>query len=250
MRIVPCSEYRAYSGAVWANIRAPLEQYMRGRTWTRNNINLYWGRRKIALNRWLEYRQENIAKFQILPECADVLFHPIFTEVIEAPPATQVTEASFNDALSRVPEIVAEWQANCENALIALLPTGNSSAGSDHSTQLTLAATVWNCSNCNHNIWYPDVLTHRCLTWFHSTKDLPPAEQQYGYTYQFLKSRRWFVNFLKVDQVACGNAEKIIRACNLDPGTVTVAEMDGLGSSFMCSYCKKPQLLNWREAVS
>ncbi|KAJ7750403.1 hypothetical protein DFH07DRAFT_961369 [Mycena maculata] len=234
---------------IWKNIAPTMIQYIQDCIWEKADSEHYRARREIALQVWTRSRNALLASdpWLILPPALDVVFHPIFLAGIESPPdTTPVDAASFDAAMSRIREVIADWRADAERRLAAcILPAGVPV------TTLQRARTVATCCVCECSLVYPALLTHTCFTRFYAPKDLRPDERRYAHTYALAKSRRWTCEgFVNASEQHDALAE-LFRACGVadwDNG-VWAAELDARNPLVSCGGCKQG-VMDWRAAVN
>ena len=103
-------------------------------------------------------------------------------------------------------------------------------------------------------LWFPRVLGHRCLTKPRG-RDLSDAATNLSVL--ICHRQRWSCDsVITVDQEACEAAVAIIKACEMDPRTATVDDMDQLDARLECLKCLVPNAeenfhiaFGWRSAV-
>lgn len=93
-------------------------------------------------------------------------------------------------------------------------------------------------------LFYPKVMGHRCLT--------RESHYNYGRTdpSQYLddfcmRRTKWSCESIKTDKKLSKMMESIIEACDLDPLTATISDMDGLDAWLAC-----PRCASWSDAAT
>ncbi|KAJ6504136.1 hypothetical protein C8R47DRAFT_178196 [Mycena vitilis] len=239
-------EYRDLTERIWNKISAAVIQYIKDCVWEDLDCKHYFPRRWIAFEVWANYRASLPADdVTILPPSLDVVFHPIFLAVIEAPPDTVVDTASFDAVIPKIPQVIAEWRADAEARLAKiLLPASEPVAA------LKLAKTVATCRVCHCSFVYPAILTHGCFTRFYAPKDLRPDEAKYAEMYRTQETRMWTCEgFIRASD--SGDAiRELLRVCGAEYETASVAEVDERNPIMSCVGCAHLRPMNWRAAVN
>lgn len=108
---------------------------------------------------------------------------------------------------------------------------------------------MFECSQCSSVLQYPSVLGHECNVAVFG----PETEIYFKFVWDVSYSRTLPVEAF--DAVDIRIASQIVRACGMDPGTATHAEMETLDLRFCCQmgpefYAGARMVTRWRHALT
>ncbi|OSX63251.1 hypothetical protein POSPLADRAFT_1045631 [Postia placenta MAD-698-R-SB12] len=127
-----------------------------------------------------------------------------------------------------------------------IMEAPSASTGTD---PLELAVVMFECSQCSSVLQYPSVLGHECNVAVFG----PETEIYFKFVWDVSYSRTLPVEAF--DAVDIRIASQIVRACGMDPGTATHAEMETLDLRFCCQmgpefYAGARMVTRWRHALT
>lgn len=231
---------------MWKTIQPPLEelmQYIKSRHLFKYHRILMYSREAVLKN-LLESFIASRPPLEAVPSLADFASMSVFQSILESPVDVEVTEASFLQPVSHLPELAEEWRQSTMQFLLGLVRHGS------ETSQLSLATTVFKCAHCSTLISFPRILVHPCMFSSYTSRTAKGERHCFwqgggpwnyggkGVTFEEAASEasRQFVI------MSGGNAQK-----------VTAAEMDSKDSRFECLRCDNISpifgLMTWRQAV-
>lgn len=182
-----------------------------------------------------------------MPRFADIAYLPQFRRIMEAPSASTVTTDMFDALRNELPALIADWQEDATRKLRQIAATA---VGIPEGTDpLELAVVMFECSQCSSVLQYPSVLGHECNVAVFG----PETEIYFKFVWDVSYSRTLPVEAF--DAVDIRIASQIVRACGMDPGTATHAEMETLDLRFCCQmgpefYAGARMVTRWRHALT
>jgi hypothetical protein len=182
-------------------------------------------RRNLMLNRAtilkdvLEKYAANLPINHPAPGMGDIADFPAFkTILLDTPLDNVITPGSFEDAVSLLPALSAEWRASKELELLEILGPHTSLA------DLQLAATRFRCMGCSHDIPYPRIIVHQCLRQLNCDEQ-PANQREMDFSAcQEILGRIWSPTRC-VKSTVEQKMNSIILQCGLDPATATHQEL-------------------------
>ncbi|KAJ3556130.1 hypothetical protein NM688_g2194 [Phlebia brevispora] len=203
----------------------------------------------------------------ILPQAVDIARHDELRDIILAPQETVVMPETFEPLQPLFRKWAEEWRESCRTSLAKTYPTDEKSDESPPDTHvLDLAATAWTCKCCSLHrerhpvLQYPEVLEHGCLNRrMHQFEiGMFAHRDEWEYAVRAVTGyRKWTIEpLIMEDAHTC--AVEVIRACGMDPATVTREEMDKLDVRLTCKGCWKgyspdpveiKKIFSWRAAL-
>lgn len=100
--------------------------------------------------------------FPLLPEVA---LMDEFRTVLESVPLEQdISEGAFDDAIEKLPKLVAQWKTSLDETLLDILRQSTTYSGQDLPEDvLSHASSIFKCRACKAPLSYPTVLAHQCF---------------------------------------------------------------------------------------
>lgn len=178
-----------------------------------------------------------------IPNIADVLEMENFRALIEDTPLQEGTIADkFEDAMTEFPSLVDNWRQAKNRELVGIMKVERTGAVE---SMLLLATTFFQCIACKFPVEYSQVLGHSCLTYpgrgnsIHIELGCTPWNH-----------RRNGVFF---HRGAFRAAESILRACHVNPETVTTEGLQLADPLIECLTCaslgQDRVMMRWPQAV-
>ncbi|KIJ18021.1 hypothetical protein PAXINDRAFT_97546 [Paxillus involutus ATCC 200175] len=239
----------------WDRVRPQLEQKMIDCRKRRLEEAVYKPRRKLLVEFYDAYVRQPApegAAIELLPSIADLDHLPDFDTIIKLPEGTDVNAETFKSAFERLPALVQEWRAGVDAQLAALvvippeLSTNSLSADqvadqkSKSAERLRLASAVFNVPSSGVLWMFPDLLA---LSMFHTRY----------YSSGQVCHHPWSLTTEHGNAVIelFKEAAYVVRACGLDPQTVTVEDMDTRNARLICNLCSSPnpRVRTWTDAL-
>jgi hypothetical protein len=179
----------------------------------------------------------------LIPTVADVALSPSVDAIItDKRTDFVVTRQTFEDInlMQTLPSIFSEWKIQLDDELVRMVQAKLSEPFTKD--QLLLATTVFYCGACRINLFYPQVLVHRCPIPFRdivvNCLECPPWNSS---------------GKIKFDRNVHQAAIDIIDILGLDPKTTTAEDMIGRNSILQCLDCRATRqgrmTMNWSRAV-
>jgi hypothetical protein len=183
-----------------------------------------------------EYIRGLPADALIFPNIGDVaLYPPVQAILTDERPDFIVNRQTFEDINLKqtLPSIVSDWKIRLDDELIQMAQLKLSEPFTkDH---LLLATTVFYCSACAIDLFYPQVLVHMC-----------PSSHIERTAWNSSGNIKFYRD---VHQAAID----VIHILGLDPKTVTAEEMSVKNSVLQCLDCRATRqgrmTMNWSRAV-
>ena len=179
----------------------------------------------------------------LIPNIADVaLSPPVHAILTDERTDFLVTRETFENInlMQTLPSIVSDWKIRLDDELVRMVQAKLS----EHFTkdQLLLATTVFYCDACYIDLFYPQVLVHRCSSPYrvaiHDSLDFP-AWNSFGN--------------IKFDRNIHQAAIDIIDILGLDPKAVTAEDMTVRNRVLQCLDCRATRqgrmTMIWSRAV-
>ncbi|KAJ3557330.1 hypothetical protein NM688_g1532 [Phlebia brevispora] len=216
---------------------------------------------------YAEWRNDQDSE-AVLPQAVDLSIHSELQDLVFAPGDIEVHKATFEPLRELLPTWVEQWRIKCRSTLAKTYVTDGESGDRAADAQfLNLATAVWTCRLCSHHpdrqlvLHYPEVMEHRCL--------YKPLSE--GLIRQYVDEDEWKCLVSLVSQHSSWSsvqltaekarpwASEVIRACGMDPASVTTEEMDKLDVRLICKECwranrsssvETKKVFSWRAAVS
>ena len=176
----------------------------------------------------------------LIPTIADVALSPsVHAIVTDERTDFIVTRQTFEDInlMQNLPSIVSDWKVRLDDELVQMVQVKLSETFTkDH---LLLATTVFYCNACQIDLFYPQVLVHKCLSLYKSS------------------SSRYLVwnssGNIKFNQNVHQSAIDIIDVLGLDPKAVTAEDMIVSNRVLQCLDCRTTRqgrmTMIWSKAV-
>jgi hypothetical protein len=217
---------------------------------------------------------------QWFPNSVDFCLMDEFRALILDPSTddSTITEASFKDIESCIPDAAEEWRLSQSRSLLELLPEGMNettedatSQTNDASTRLELATTFFSCKKClgrgivlqsknksakkkePHPVTYSRILTHDCLNDPSPVNDQDPNFEILSRL--SIRKQPWHLqgDLVKFHRAASIIAHNVVTACGKDPAVTTASEMDEQDFRVECRRCSKGVssrlVMTWTMAV-
>ena len=164
----------------------------------------------------------------LIPTVKDVaLSPPVHAIITDERTDFEVTQQTFEDInlMQTLPSIFSDWKIRLDDELVRMVQVGLSEPFTKD--QLLLATTVFYCGACHIDLFYPQVLVHRCPTPFKAI------------VVNCLECPAWNssgnIKFARYGHQA---AIDIINILGLDPKTVTAEDMSVRNSVLQCLDCR------------
>ena len=179
----------------------------------------------------------------LAPNLADVgLSPPVHAILTDERTDFIVTRQTFENInlMQTFPSIFSDWKNRLDDELVRMVQVKLSEPFTKD--QLLLATTVFYCGACDVDLFYPQVLVHKC-TWPHMTS-----------LDNSLKYPAWNSSgSIKFDRDIHQAAIDIINILGLDPKAVTAEDMTTRDSVLQCLDCRKTRqgrmTMIWLRAV-
>ena len=179
----------------------------------------------------------------LIPTVADVdLFPPVHAIITDERSDFIVTRQTFEDInlMQTLPSIFSDWKIRLDDELVRMVQVELSEPFTKD--QLLLATTVFYCSACDIDLFYPQVLVHRCPVPFKVS------------VANCLECPAWNSSGnIKFDGNVHQAAIDIIDILGLDPKTVTAEDMSVRNSVLQCLDCRATRqgrmTMIWSRAV-
>lgn len=258
----------------WRNMRARIVKFMDA---SRHAIRDEWQEILTERNEWFfgVYNDEwwmHQPHRATLPRAMELMRRPEVRAITEQNCAVLVNRDALAPLVAHFPAWVAEWRAEKEEVLLALVRATPQFAGVPADVDpLALACLAFDCKACHADALstqvipplYPSLLDHECLYAAVSTDDANARPDPFDAALLWamyepstdMCRERWSSETLRVG-VWHSRAVEIIEACGQDPYTTTREEMDGLGVRLWCEGCNevfkgaRRQVMSWRDCVS
>ncbi|KAK0476783.1 hypothetical protein IW261DRAFT_1490057 [Armillaria novae-zelandiae] len=240
---------RLLTERIWLNIKDEIISYMediRTKRLEREYDKVIRPRKTLLAKVVHEYTTStsHYPYTQVLPGLADFYTFKPIKEILECPADVVVDADTFSPLIPSLSDLCNEWRSSLDSQLLArLLNPG----GIDSTELLSLAQNVLLCSTCNTPQFYPQVLTHRCLTEVSAERSKSDNCAKYdptlGIKPQFCSypdryRQSWSAEGLLLDEQLSKIVKDIIRVLGLDPNTTTAADLDDLKMYFRCLICR------------
>ncbi|KAJ8085525.1 hypothetical protein PM082_004343 [Marasmius tenuissimus] len=215
-----------------------------------------------ALEKW---RQANTYAF-LVPPVYTVAMLPPFRAVIEDLPLDAPEDESiFEEALSKLPQMLEEWNAERTQEVLRALQKHQPEATE---ADLHNCTSLFRCSKCRSLTYaYPGILAHSCFShgipeadqpdWWKAGPDRPSS----GLTFKSTWERMWRIDWddsepaessgIEIDQEGVEVLKNIAAMHRLDSSTMTIDDMFFRGPQVKCltKKCKKDKEVPWYGAV-
>ncbi|KAJ3770337.1 hypothetical protein FB446DRAFT_790599 [Lentinula raphanica] len=166
------------------------------------------------------------------PSIGDVLSHEKLQDLLwDTPDDDSLTDDILRSKLlEHLPESVEEWRDVVDHYLLERVLQASRPTATHN--DLHLATSVFKCIGCYQPLYYPQLYYHRCyaLQSFFTIFD----ENDDG-TIDY--HRPWTHRSLRFSETHAERAEMIVKACSLDPNTVTFQEMYDANPLIECTTC-------------
>ncbi|KAF7966416.1 hypothetical protein HWV62_1891 [Athelia sp. TMB] len=234
----------------------------------REHIVIGISRKASAIDAISNYKKCCLPWSEVMPQPADYCqFEPV-KAILEFPSEVTVNVSTFRNILPQLSVCFAEWRKHLKAKIIQSLdPTAELLLEST----IHLATTVFRCEQCsllncfenagdsdNVVLFYPEVLNHQCFTRTLSygghANDVSLHLER-----QSTARKPWSCENLVIDENASKSMDAIVRFCNLDPDSATVADLDNVTTIwFGCPKCvewpahsshARVPLYGWRAAI-
>jgi hypothetical protein len=198
--------------------------------------------RYVVLQKIYEEYIRGLPADAIVPNIADVALsppvHAILTDKRNDFIVTRETFENIN-LMQTFPSIVSDWKIRLDDELTRMVQVKLSEPFTKD--QLMLATTVFHCDACHMDLFYPQVLVHRCSSPF-------------GINVDPLKCPAWNSSGnIKFDRNVRQAAIDIIDVLGLDPKVVTAEDMTVKNSVLQCLDCRATRqgriTMIWSRAV-
>lgn len=261
------SDACAYNhGSGWNSIRPGLEATIhkhRALHAEEDRSNSIRQRTDVLNSMYKTYKQQYLPViWREMPALVDICMFPVFKAIIERPTEENVTEASFTEAMSELPALIADWQQRRDTELRALIPvleTQNPSQADTYGSAnvvdpLKLATTVFSCERRCPAMFAIDIWRHRCASrqqFYFNNGPIKDVDDLYS---------RLGNSKLSFDAPGSAVAASLIRLASRDPTATTAEEMDSLDLHYLCindghcmykatAFFSRWPVLSWRECV-
>jgi hypothetical protein len=179
----------------------------------------------------------------LIPTVADVaLSPPVHAIIADERTDFVVTRQTFEDVnlMETLPSIFSDWKIRLDDELIRMVQVKLSEPFTKD--QLLLATTVFYCDACHVDLFYPQVLVHRCPTPFRID------------VVNCLECPAWNSSGnIKFNRNVHQAAIDIIDMLGLDPKVVTAEDMTVRNSVLQCLDCRATRqgrmTMVWSRAV-
>ena len=172
----------------------------------------------------------------LIPTVADIALSPsVHAIIVDERTDFIVTRQTFEDInlMQTFPSIFSDWKIRLDDELIRMVQVKLSEPFTKD--QLLLATTVFYCDACLVELFYPQVLVHRCPSHFRAI----PAWNSSGN--------------IKFDRNVHQAAIDIINILGLDPKAVTAEDMTVSNRVLQCLDCRATRqgriTMIWSRAV-
>lgn len=101
----------------------------------------------------------------IFPLIPEVALMDEFRTVLESVPLDEdILAGAFDDAIAKLPKLVAQWKGSLDDALLDILRQSTTYSGQDLPEDvLWYASSIFKCQGCKAPLSYPTVLAHQCF---------------------------------------------------------------------------------------
>ena len=124
-------------------------------------------RRHIIYLRYKEYRRTlHPSQWKYLPSTLELVGYEPFARHVDIPIDVEVTAATFDDAFTRLPELLSVSMHDRKKSLRDLLPNGpyDDSDWGTRRDPMDLATATFRCkSGCPYLFGWDDIASHRCV---------------------------------------------------------------------------------------
>ncbi|KAJ3852827.1 hypothetical protein EV368DRAFT_82141 [Lentinula lateritia] len=185
----------------------------------------------------------------------DILTAKVFETLIWDTPVEKVIH--FPAKLSEhLPRIIDKWRTAKIQDLLKLVQKSKQSKTLPAVSDLHLATTIFECTECKTAMHYPQMFYHECCLQHQSPNKISHERMEmfrknyFGY----LGYGPWMIRTLVLSDQWPPVMEKLLKACSLDPTTTTVHELRSVNPPIECVTCssnyRRTVCLWWRHAFS
>ncbi|KAJ4491660.1 hypothetical protein C8R41DRAFT_372390 [Lentinula lateritia] len=189
------------------------------------------------------------------PALGDILTAKVFETLIWDTPIEKVIH--FPAKLSEhLPRIIDKWRSAKIQELLKLVQKSKQSKTLPVVSDLHLATTIFECTECTTAMHYPQMFYHDCCLQHKSPNKISHERMEMFRTnyFDFLGYGPWMIHTLVLSDQWPLVMEKLLKACSLDPTTTTVHELRSVNPPIECVTCsstsRKTVCLWWRHAFS
>ena len=200
----------------------------------------------------------------------DIALMPGFREVMCAPDGAAVTKDNFDAVAGQMEKHGKELDERVRKELLQLVyemeNKGEKNDADEKDSDVTrldgrklpdasvlgLARTCFRCTRCGQVLFYPGVLTHKCLRKLLPTPDKADAYEEFVVWQVLTEGAAVFPIKIAGVVEACdppSGADDVLKLCGKDLRTVTTEEMDALSDHRFVSGGSR-LIMTWRAMVS
>ncbi|KAF7337538.1 F-box domain-containing protein [Mycena sanguinolenta] len=248
----------ALTNRTWNTIQPEMVKYMeqmKAKRLEREYVALVTERKAMAAKVLRTFKRSQLPWTEVMPGPLDFSEFSKIKDIISQPASVTVDEQTFEALLPDFPAMIANWRKGLLQHMVAAYKR-DSNANAAHAdnvieNRLQLAISVFKCGSCGDGsnpffddlifgyqrqnrcqpLFYPKMLAHRCLT---RVADYSAMMYLNG---ELSRDCAWRSNVLKFDARTSEIAEKVVRACGMDPETATVEDMDAADKRLACHAC-------------
>ncbi|KAL6306490.1 hypothetical protein BKA93DRAFT_143717 [Sparassis latifolia] len=249
--------------ADWEKMKPKLVVFMT----ERKECRLKWQRihamkaRLASLTASLKKARMSLEEYDALPHAADLISFTEIRTIVELPDSVHIPGEAFDQIL---PDLSERWQKDVLARLKTKFPDIASTSCRRKAVPFQdLAKTAFQCSSCRRVLLWPMVASH-----YHSPKTIRPNNYAFGpwrtdypplkipvfdaaVQGEFRDRKQWTTAPIRLYRE---QAVQVINACEMNPDTVSIAEMDEQDARISCRLCSVPGesklVMSWRAAMS
>ncbi|KIK57122.1 hypothetical protein GYMLUDRAFT_229829 [Collybiopsis luxurians FD-317 M1] len=174
-----------------------------------------------------------------IPSIGDILTSPPVEDTIwETPIEDSITDEAIQKHITEnLQDFIDTWRFEKIQELIEILRA--SGFASPPESDLHLAATVFECTECHRGMHYPRMFYHNCCLQIQSSNKLLDKRMQTFKNYAHPRIRgRWTPTKLIYSQAKSQTFRTVLESCSLDPSTATVQDLFSAHPLIECTTCE------------
>jgi hypothetical protein len=200
-----------------------------------------------------QYRKiRSNSDLRAFPLFGDILTHRVFEDLIwDTPEDEELTVDFFSSKLSEhLSQNLDKWRSEKVKEVVEVVRKTNPSASI---SDLHLATTLFECTNCGNQMYYPQIFNHPC---FNENRSPDSRSNERMTTCSHWKFPLSGYGLWGSGRLALGDPARInmiLEACSLDPANATTQDLDSADPLIECHTCHSEPIrtfMRWPCAVS